>query len=397
MKPLHLLASAFIIFCTCLAWLILGQAISVRTHTASGEMQKEVSDVWGPQLSQSHPEAFFFTPNAPGGKAQVLPESSKIDVTLISDPKKRGLMWHRTYDVNFAAEYVLANPTPVPQTLYIQFPLPSDAQALKAFIFELPGSTDSSTASRHDSIHAHGVTRAILLAANAKVTLRVAYKTRGSNTWTYTFGKAPRIRGFLLTMHTNFDEIDFPPGTGSPTSRQAGDNAHVLTWDFPDVIEAPAIGMDMPNVLNAGPIAMRMALFAPVSLLFFFSVLLLVGMTRGIQLHPMHVFFTAAGFFAFHLLFAYLVDLLPLYTSFLIAAAVSLFLVGSYLRAVGGKGLFRIALPAQFIYLVLYSFSFFFDGLTGIAITAVAILTLATLMLQTARLDWSQVFQFRKV
>lgn len=39
---------------------------------------------------------------------------------------------------------------------------------------------------------------------------------------------------------------------------------------------------------------------------------------KGIRLHPMHVFSVSAGFFAFHLMFAYLVDLLPLATSFVI-------------------------------------------------------------------------------
>ena len=45
---------------------------------------------------------------------------------------------------------------------------------------------------------------------------------------------------------------------------------------------------------------------------------------------------------------------------------VSLLLVAGYLRAVGGKLLFRVAVPAQLIYLMLFSLSFFFDGLTGI-------------------------------
>jgi hypothetical protein len=129
-----------------------------------------------------------------------------------------------------------------------------------------------------------------------------------------------------------------------------------------------------------------------VSLLFFTAVVLLVAALKRIPLHPMHVFFVSAGFFAFHLLFAYLVDLLDPYASFGVAAAVSLLLVAGYLRAVGGKLLFRVAVPAQLIYLMLFSLSFFFDGLTGITLAVVSVLTLALLMILTAKVDWRTVF-----
>lgn len=84
----------------------------------------------------------------------------------------------------------------------------------------------------------------------------------------------------------------------------------VLTWNYPDVLAVPSIGMDMPKLLNAGPVAARIAYFAPVSLVFFITVLLLlVGGLKGVRLHPMHVFFVAAGFCAFYLLFAWLMYL----------------------------------------------------------------------------------------
>ena len=193
-------------------------------------------------------------------------------------------------------------------------------------------------------------------------------------------------------MHTNFPEINFPVGTGSPSDRSRAGEGFTLVWDYPDVLAAPAIGMDMPKRLNAGPVAARIAFFAPVSLLFFVTIVLLIGGIKGIPLHPMHVFFISAGFFAFHLLFAYLVDLLPLLPSFGISAAASMVLVCGYLKAVGGNALFKIALPAQAVYLVLFSASFFIDGLTGITLAVLGVITLALLMLLTARIDWKIFF-----
>jgi inner membrane protein involved in colicin E2 resistance len=154
--------------------------------------------------------------------------------------------------------------------------------------------------------------------------------------------------------------------------------------------------MDMPKVLNPGPIASRISFFAPVSLLFFFAVFLIFGAVTGMNLHPMNYFFLAAGFFAFQLLFAYTVDLMPIHMCFFLSAAVSLGLVCGYLHAVGGRQLTRIALPAQFAYMVLFSYSFFFDGLSGLTIAVGAVLTLAVLMVATAKLNWSEVLVARK-
>ena len=237
--------------------------------------------------------------------------------------------------------------------------------------------------------------RAVVVPAGGSVPLHVAYRTRGTGNWNYRFPDAGRIAGFELAMRTNFPEINFPVGTGSPSDRGFRDGGWDLAWSYPDVLAAPAIGMDMPKLLNAGPVASRIAFFAPVSLLFFVTVLLLIGGLKGISLHPMHVFFVAAGFFAFHLLFAYLVDLLPLHPSFVIAALASLVLVCGYLWAVGGTALFKVALPAQLAYMVLFSFSFFFDGLTGITIAVGSVATLALLMILTAKVDWQKAFNRR--
>lgn len=392
MKISHLIASVAIVGCTTLAWFLLGAALSQRTSESSAEMQSEVAGVWGPELVQQHPEAWFETPNARNGRARVLPSSSKIHVNLISEPKQRGLLWHRTYDVTFKAGYTFANPTKIPQTVYISFPLPSNTAGLQEFQFKL-GENDNSANSLPGASGV--VTRAIQLPASGSVTLQTGYRTRGTNVWKYEFPDNRRIAGFNLTMQTNFPEISFPVGTGSPSQRNPQEGGYSLAWNHPDVLSAPAIGMEMPKRLNAGPVAARISFFAPVSLLFFVTVILLIGGIRGIPLHPMHVFFISAGFFAFHLLFAYLVDILPLITSFGISAATSLILVCGYLKAVGGRTLFQIAAPAQTIYLIFFSASFFIDGLTGITLAVLGVITLALLMTLTAKIEWKTFFAKR--
>jgi len=352
-------------------------------------MAGEVAGVWGPALVQEHPEAWFATPNVQGGRATLQPTTSVVKVDLDSEPKKRGLFWHQTYFVKFSADYVFTNPTRIPQTLFLSVPLPAEANGLRGFEFTVDGVAEGEASPNGTNGR---IQRAIVVEAGASASVHVAYQTNGTNRWTYRFPEAGRISGFTLNMRTNFEEINFPVGTGSPTDRDFDGKSWNLSWNYPDVLAAPNIGMDMPKALNAGPVAARIAFFAPVSLLFFVTVLLLVAGLRGVSLHPMHVFFVSAGFFGFHLLFAYLVDLLPLYPSFGIATVVSLLLVCGYLRAVGGNALLEVALPAQIAYLVLFSFSFFFDGLTGIVLAVGSVATLGLLMVLTAKVDWAMVF-----
>ena len=64
--------------------------------------------------------------------------------------------------------------------------------------------------------------------------------------------------------------------------------------------------------------------------------------------------------------------------AFVIAAIVSLALVISYVwRVAGRRFALREAGVSQFLYLVLFSYAFFFEGYTGLVITIGAIITLA--------------------
>lgn len=387
MKITHLIAIACIFICTCVAWMVLGQTLTYRTQSAGTELDAEVTRNWGPPLKQSHPVFYYIAPNATRAKRFIQPESSQVDVALSYQPKRKGLLNYRAYATDFTATYVVKNPAPIAQVIYGTFKLPAGNARYDAFSLSIGGKiTDKAPTSG-------SVTESMLLQPDESLTITVTYRANGMDSWRYEFDAQERVTHFQLEMTTDFEDINFPGDTVSahePRQREA--SGWRLKWEFQDVIGARAIGMDMPKLLNAGPVASRVAFFAPVSLLFFFAVLLIAAMTRGVPLHPMHWFFLAAGCFAFQLLFAYLVDLLPALPSFGIAAAVSLLLVTVYLWRVAGASFARVAAAAQFAYLVLFSYSFFFDGLTGITITVGAIVTLFLLMMHTARTDWTRVF-----
>ena len=77
--------------------------------------------------------------------------------------------------------------------------------------------------------------------------------------------------------------------------------------------------------------------------------------------------------------------------SFAIASAVSVILVVSYARLFVGWGFaLREMAISQFVYLARFSFTFFWTGFTGLAITLGAMVTLFVIMEITRRVDRSK-------
>ena len=225
---------------------------------------------------------------------------------------------------------------------------------------------------------------------------RVLYRSRGTSSWTFAAGRTTaQLRNFKLDVTTNTASVDFPAGTISPSHHEKTADGWHGKWSFDSMVSSADIAIDLPKKLNPGPVVSRIIFFAPVSLLFFFFVVAIVAAARTKDLHPMHYFMLGCAFFAFHLLFAYLVDHVAVFTSFGVAAVVSVALAVSYARLFVGWRFAVVEMGiAQLLYLVLFSFTFFMKGFTGLAITIGAVLTLFVIMQITGKLDWSEAFDF---
>jgi inner membrane protein involved in colicin E2 resistance len=192
-------------------------------------------------------------------------------------------------------------------------------------------------------------------------------------------------------MTTNFKDIDFADDTLSPTKKQPTSDGWQLTWQYSNLLSGFQIGITMPEKLQPGPLAGQISYFAPISLFFFFFLMFIISTLRNIDLHPLNYFFLACAFFAFHVLLAYLVDHISIHTAMVISSLVSITLVVSYLRLVVGIRFAAVeAGIAQLIYLVLFSYAFFWKGFTGLAITVISIVTLFVIMQATGRIRWSE-------
>ena len=398
-------AITFIFACTAVAWAVLGATIFARTFDADSKLRDRVQSTWGAPQEQQPPAATWIerVPKTiwavEDGKkisrevteeiTHALPlDASDVNVALELEHRQKGLLWYSTYRVNFGGAYTFRNDTAQAREVAFSLQFPAEKAIYDDFTLLLDGKP---LGVEHAGGQARGTAT---LAPGQAAELRARYVSQGVESWRYGFGKdVAQVRNFRLHATTNFKGVDFPENSLSPTEKRETPAGWELTWSYKNLVTGSAIGVTMPEKLQPGPLAGKISFFAPVSLFFFFFLMLIITTLRNIELHPMNYFFLAAAFFSFHLLLAYLVDHISIHAAFAISSVVSVFLVVSYLRLVVGIRFAAVeAALAQFLYLVLFSYAFFFEGYTGLAVTIGSIVTLFVVMQMTGRVRWSEKF-----
>lgn len=413
----RLVAIAFVWLGCAVAWVVLGSTLVARTNDVGNALDSQVHALWGPPGSQLPPNASYTTLEAAkevvttttgtGAPTQqtvekqsavqhaLALEASDIAVAFDLEHRKKGLLWFPTYAVKFDGRYVVLNQTDAKREATLNFPLSGQSGSGRVesggVSYDGFSVTDPDGKPIAYEIQGGVATWKAELGSGERYEFRVAYRSRGTSSWTYQItANNTEVRNFRLKMSTSFPNVDFPVGTTSPT-RHAVDNGRWRgEWAFSSLVAGAPIGIEMPKLLNPGPLASKVTFFAPLSLLFFFFVVAILSFVKKREMHPMHYLLLGCAFFAFHLLFAYLVDHVSIAPSFAIASLVSVFLVVSYARLFVG---WRFALVemglSQVIYLVLFSLTFFWEGYTGLAIAIGATLTLFLVMQITGRFDFS--------
>src|SRR5581483_11064391 len=122
----RIVAITFILFCTSVAWVILGGTIEHRTYQSDDKLRPGVASIWGSPQEQRPPAAGYERVESEVKETWVdgqkvvrtesrrttvpLPlESSRIRVDLNLEHRQKGLLWYSTYVVDFAGEYVFRN------------------------------------------------------------------------------------------------------------------------------------------------------------------------------------------------------------------------------------------------------------------------------------------------
>jgi inner membrane protein involved in colicin E2 resistance len=408
-SQLRLLGIGIVFVVASIGWLVLGGVTQLRKGTQSEKLRASVQNLWGNQQMQSAPQLVFHyqtqepvvrteTKNGVEVKVSevvttwrersVALASSEIDVQLHSDLRRKGLTWYSLYDVIFAGDFGYVHQGPESGELEVVLAFPDASALYDDFRFLVDGADASGGLDPTG-----GKLRArVAVAPGQRVQIRAGYASRGLDQWQYRPSEGVgRHEQFALTMHTDFTDIDFPSGTLSPSRKEREASGYRLQWKFGRIVTGNGIGMITPSRIQPGDLASQLSLSAPISLFFFFFVIFVLATLREIELHPVNYLLLAGAFFAFHLLFAYSVDHLPVEAAFSLASAVSVFLVVSYLRlVVSARFAYVEAGLSQLVYLVGFSLAHFWEGYTGLTATVLAIATLYLIMQLTGRVRWSQ-------
>jgi hypothetical protein len=417
MVSLGRLAALFLIFVvTSIAWLVLGGVTVTRALDAPSRLRGEVDALWGRPLALEAPtvRATWETVerrrpepgSAEAGRGvpdvevrvphEAAPpfDSTRGTLRVHEDVRRKGLVWYPLFEASVDLAWTVTSPAPQAGSLTIAWPFPDptgDYDDLELVVDGL---------ARPDALDAAGdrlrVTVPTAPGQVHAISLRVRARGRDALSLRGAPGGVGDLRDFDVTVSTDFGDVDFPAEALSPSSHEATDDGRALRWRFDHMVTGKVIGVVVPCPVQPGELAASMAFSAPISLGLFMVWIVVLGVLRGVDVHPMNHAMLAASFFAFHLLFAYSADWMPVEAAFALSAAVSVALVVTYLaRVVSPRFAFIEAGAAQGVYLVGFALAHFWEGLTGLTLTVLGVATLGALMQLTAHVRWSDVLGAR--
>ncbi len=408
MSTMRFFAIFFIFSAVTIGWMALGGTLDYRTTDLKKSLSSEMDETWGPpDLIQWAPwvQEDGRSPN-PGesgfgasgsrdlhqtGRSE--PIGSDIAVDFEHEHGRKGLIWFSMYKVSFSGAYEVRG-----------------SEQGGAFILEMPDGVTmidnlSVTLDGEERPEAYpspngNTVRVALPAGEGSHQIAVSFKTQGRDSWRYSSSwrgqkGTAALSNFTLTAATDFKDIDYPDDAILPTTRASEQGAGMKAeWKHTKLRSTHFMGIETPRRLDAGPVAARMSFFAPVSFFFFLTVLFSVVVLECLPSEPLDYQFIAARFFAVYVLLAYLFDHRRIHEAFASCVVVSVVIVVRYMRLVAGVkfSLLYVGL-AQVIYLIGFSYAFFWKGYTGLTVVIGAIVTLFVLMQATGRVDWAQVFK----
>ena len=224
-------AIGFIFACTSVAWIILAQVVSHRTHQQDTKLKAAVGQLWGTSQSQRAPLLYWTTEETvvtqtPDGQVtehskerrHLLPlEASRLQVDFHLEHRRKGLLWYATYQVALNATYTATNGTDRPLDLTFDLALPSSQAVYDDFALSI----DDQPIAPLPLAEGH-LQQPLHFAPGQSRQIRLSYQSQGLEEWWYRFGDhVEQVSDFELVMHTDFDAIDFPRESLAPTQQGA--------------------------------------------------------------------------------------------------------------------------------------------------------------------------------
>jgi hypothetical protein len=294
-----------VIWLGCLAaWMILGSTLHVRSDSLTGSLRDGVHTLWGPPGRQAPPLATYkkkeikeevvIEQKTEGTSKKTVQhetwvdvpialDASTVDVKLELQQQRKGLMWFPTYGVDFKARYTFLNDSAEAQEVTVRFPLRTSGEgAATSASFDGFAVVDAQGKPVDFRITGEDAVFAQRLEPGERRHYGMSYRTRGTASFRYLMAQGTgRVHDLTVNITTNFPNVDFPVDTLSPTSRKVTDDAFHGQWRFASLVSTSSVGIDLPQLLNPGPLAAKVTFFAPLSRGWFFLLVARVCPVRG--------------------------------------------------------------------------------------------------------------------
>jgi hypothetical protein len=134
--------------------------------------------------------------------------SSRIEVDLDLEHRRKGLLWYDTYAVAFDGRYRLKLPDGASGPLHLRFAFPSPEAIYDDFVFRV----DGEEIPPQDDLTA-GIAAEVELTESRESLVEVGYRSRGLDDWQYLFVPAgvAQVRDFLLSPTSRRSTFQLAP------------------------------------------------------------------------------------------------------------------------------------------------------------------------------------------
>ncbi len=362
---------------------------------------KSVQEIWGGEIQQNPPMFYIKTltnieyDNTITGKKEnkdvLSDEEIGIDgqnilLNVQKSIRKKGLLLFPGYNAEFKAIYFLKNNFNTSNTFYFNFNLPEAAGNVSDISVKLNDAEYKSDVNYADGIDWSGV-----MNPGDSATIEISYRSQGTGLFNYALNeKRTEIKQFSFILKTDYIDITYPDGAMVPTSSESDNVVSKMSWINTNFVTGQNISVVFDVEGNYGKVVSKLFFSSPVAIFLFVSFLMLISVSKKIDLHPMHYLFILTAFFIFYLLCSYMIAYMSIYSALVISLGVSSLILLYYIYLIKHDVfLLSAAVGGVFLFQWIFSIAFFFPEHTGFIITICGIAGFLALIKITAKIDWT--------
>ncbi|HCL58121.1 MAG TPA: hypothetical protein DHW82_14095 [Spirochaetia bacterium] len=397
----YLVIGLFIVIFS-VASVVIGYRISSRHSESYSRSLKSVNEIWGGEIYQ---EAPFFGYLEKETREILNPKTNKYETLIVNTYPEMGF---ESQDITIKAD------SSIRQKGFLKFPgfkLVFKAQfQLKnfkniekdfRFILKLPGNAGNLTGVNvlcdgkkyeEDSNFADGIEWNGKLKPQQMKIFEIEYTAQGTSKIIYTLAqKSLEIKNFHAVLETDYADIRIPDKAMLPLTQDSMSGKSRIEWKAENLISGQNLALEFHIKENHGELAAKLFFYAPLSLILFIGLLILMSVGKEVELHIMHYLFFIIGFFIFYLLNSYLLTFLPVIGAIFTSLAVSSGIVIYYsILLKKGKELIQAVILSLALFQWLFSGAFFAEEYTGLFITLGSIGAFILLIKKTASVKWNK-------